>query len=41
MSIKNQDFPEANANLGPNETSEPVTEAISHKASDQSSLEYI
>ena len=41
VSTKNQDCPEANANLGPVENSEHVTEPVSHKARDPSSLEYI
>ena len=30
-STKDQDCPEANTNLAPDETAEPVTEAFSHK----------
>lgn len=38
---KNKNCSEATANLAPVETSEPATEAISHKARGSSSQEYI
>ena len=41
VATKDKDGPEATANLAPVETAEPVTEAVSHKARDRSSSEYI
>ena len=38
---KDKDGPGATANMAPVETAEPVTEAVSHKARDPSSLDYI
>ena len=41
VATKDKDGPEATANMAPVETAEPVTEAVSHKARDLSSSEYI
>ena len=41
VATKDKNGPKATANLAPVETAEPVTEAVSHKARDPSSLEYI
>ena len=41
VATKNKDGPESTANLAPVETAEPLTEAVSHKVRDPSSLEYI
>ena len=41
VATKDKDGPEATANLAHVETAEPVTEAVSHKARDLSSSEYI
>ena len=41
VATKDKGSPEATANMAPVETAEPVTEAVSHKARDLSSSEYI
>ena len=41
VATKDKDGPESNANLASVETTEPVTEVVSHKVRDPSSPEYI